>query len=64
MSKVHLFTAIFQIIVGILAIVAYIILAGSGEPIAKWTVTLALAVLFVIRGSYKLWNIVKNIKKK
>ena len=50
MSKWHLFSSIFQITVGIAAIIAYIVIAASGEPLGKWTVTLLLAIAFVIIG--------------
>ena len=50
MSKWHLFSSIFQITVGIAAIIAYIVIAASGEPLGKWTVTLLLAIAFVVIG--------------
>ena len=50
MSKWRLFSSIFQIAVGIAAIIAYIVIAASGEPLGKWTVTLLLAIAFVVIG--------------
>ena len=50
MSKWRLFSSIFQIVVGIAAIIAYIVIAASGEPLGKWTVTLLLAIAFVLIG--------------
>ena len=50
MSKWQLFSSIFQIAVGVAAIIAYIIIAVSGEPLGRWTVTLMLAIAFVILG--------------
>ena len=47
----NLFAAIFQIVVGIAAIVAYVIIAASGEALGKWTVTLLLAIAFVVIGA-------------
>ena len=49
-SKWQLFASIFQLIVGILAVVAYVILAFGGENMARWIVTLVLAVGFVVLG--------------
>lgn len=49
-SKWYLFYSIFQVIVGIAAIIAYIVIAAAGEPLGKWTVTLILAITFVIVG--------------
>ena len=51
----NLFAAIFQIVVGIAAIVAYVIIAASGEALGKWTVTLLLAIAFM-NSSYLDWN--------
>ena len=64
MKKWNLFAAIFQIVVGIAAIVAYIVVAASGEPLGKWTVTLLLAIAFVVIGVIGIidWNKSKNIK--
>ena len=50
MRKWYLFSSIFQVIVGIAAIIAYIVIAAAGEPLGKWTVTLILAIAFVIMG--------------
>ena len=59
-----MFAAIFQIVVGIAAIVAYVIIAASGEALGKWTVTLLLAIAFVVIGVIGIidWNKSKNIK--
>ena len=56
--------AIFQIVVGIATIVAYVIIAASGEALGKWTVTLLLAIAFVVIGVIGIidWNKSKNIK--
>ena len=64
MSKWCLFSSIFQIVVGIAAIVAYIIIAASGEPLGKWTITLLLAVAFVVIGVIGIadWKKSKNTK--
>ncbi len=50
MKKWNLFSSIFQITVGMAAIVAYVVLAASGEPIGRWTVTFILAIAFVVLG--------------
>ena len=65
MSKWCLFSYIFQIVVGFAAIVAYIIIAVSGEPLGKWTITLLLAIAFVVIGVVGLvdWQKSKNIKQ-
>ena len=50
MRKRYLFAAIFQFIVGVVAIIAYVVIAASGEPLGKWIVTLLLAIAFVVIG--------------
>ncbi len=64
MNKWRLFSSIFQIVVGIAAIIAYIVIAASGEPLGKWTVTLLLAIAFVVIGVIGIvdLNKSKNIK--
>ena len=64
MKKRNLFTAIFQIVVGIAAIIAYIVIAASGEPLGKWTVTLVLAAAFVAMGVINVIDYVKSDKNK
>lgn len=50
MKKWNLFSSVFQLIIGVLAIVAYVFVAASGEPLGKWTVTLVLAIAFAVLG--------------
>lgn len=49
-SKWQLFASIFQLIVGILAILSFVILGIGGENMTKWIVTLLLSVAFVVLG--------------
>ena len=49
-SKWNLISSIIQLVFGILAIIAFIILAINGEIMIKWIITLLLAVAFVIIG--------------
>ena len=62
MKKWNLFAAIFQIVVGIAAIVAYIVVAASGEPLVKWTITLILAIAFVVMGVINAIGYLKSNK--
>ena len=62
MKKRNLFAAIFQIVVGIAAIIAYIFVAASGEPLGKWTITLILAIAFVVMGVIDLIDFLKLSK--
>ncbi len=49
-SKWQLFSAIFQLVVGVAAIVSFAILAIGGENMTRWIVTLILSVAFVVLG--------------
>ncbi len=49
-SKWQLFSSVFQLFVGIIAIVSFAILGFSGENITKWIVTLILSIAFVVLG--------------
>lgn len=56
-----LIASIVQLVVGIAAIISHIIIAINGEEMLKWTVTLILAIGFVIIG---IIGIVDWIKAK
>ena len=49
-SKWNLISSIVQLVIGILAIVAFVVLSVSGENMIKWIITLLLAIAFVIVG--------------
>ena len=49
-SKWQLIASIFQLIVGLAAIISFAILGLGGENMAKWVVTLILSVVFVVLG--------------
>lgn len=50
MNKKNLFIAVFQLLIGVLAIVSFIILGINDEKLTKWIITLILAILYVILG--------------
>lgn len=50
MNKWRLFSSVFQIVVGVAAIIAYVVIAAFGEALGKWTITLILATAFLIMG--------------
>ena len=62
MKKWNIFAAIFQIAVGIAAIAAYIVVAASDEPLGKWTITLILAIAFVVIGIINAVDYAKSSK--
>lgn len=49
-SKWNLISSIIQLVIGILAIISFIIIALGGENITRWIVTLILAIAFVVLG--------------
>lgn len=49
-NKFYLFSSIFQLIVGIAGIIAFVILAINKEMMGKWIITLLLAIAFSIMG--------------
>lgn len=63
MSKWQLFSSIFQVVVGVAAIIAYVVIAAAGEPLGRWTVTLILAIAFVIIGIVGIVDWKKGNKK-
>ena len=63
MKKWNLFASIFQITVGTAAIIAYVLIAASGEALGKWTVTLLLAIAFVIMGMIGVIDVIKSNKR-
>ena len=49
-SKWNLISSIIQLVFGILAIIAFVVIAINGEVMTKWIITLLLAIAFVIIG--------------
>ena len=59
-SKWQLISSVFQLAVGIAAVVAFVVLAVNGENMARWIVTLILAVAFIVLGVIGLVSYVKQ----
>ncbi len=49
-SKFNLIASIFQLVVGVAAVLAFVVLGASGENMSKWIVTLILSIAFVVLG--------------
>ncbi|MEE1219903.1 MAG: hypothetical protein U0L20_08280 [Ruminococcus sp.] len=49
-SKFNLIASIFQLVIGIIAILAFFVLGINGEDMTRWIVTLILSVGFVVLG--------------
>lgn len=63
MKRWSLFAAVMQLCTGIAAVAAYIVLAAGGEPLGKWTVTLILAIAFIVLGAIGLADWVKEKRR-
>ena len=49
-SKWNLIASIFQLVIGILAIAAFVVAAVNGENMIKWIITLILAIAVAVLG--------------
>lgn len=49
-NKWNLISSIIQLVVGILAIIAFIIIAVNGENMTRWIGTLVLSIAFIVLG--------------
>ena len=61
-GKFHLTTSVFELIIGILAVVSFaLIVSDTAESAVKWIGALILAVIFIIMG---IAGIVRYCKDK
>ena len=60
MKKWPLISSVIQLCIGALAVVGYVFAAVGGEPFGKWTVTLVLAIAFVVLGAIGIVDWVKE----
>ena len=58
-----LIASIVQLVFGLAAVVSYFIIASFGEDMLKWTVTLVLAIGFIIIGVIGIVDWVKAKKQ-
>lgn len=61
-SKFRLIASIFQLVVGILAVLAFVVVGLSGEDMTKWIITLILAVAYVVLGVIGIVDYLKSGK--
>lgn len=54
--KWYLVASIFELIIGMAAVVAFIVLCVNGENMMKWIVTLILSVVFIVLGIVGIKN--------
>ena len=61
-NKLNFIASIFQLVIGILAIGAFVVVVASGENIGKWIITLILAIGFVFLGVMGIIDYKSNSK--
>lgn len=59
-DKVELIYGIFQVVIGILGIISYLILLIEREKFLKWTVAFILCIIFLIYGIKRIINYVRE----
>ncbi len=47
-NKWNLIASIFQLVIGVIAVLSFVIIGLNGENMAKWIVTLILSIAFVV----------------
>lgn len=50
MRKWKLAASVFQLVIGVLGVAAFIVLAVNNESMTRWIVTLVLAIAFAVMG--------------
>lgn len=59
-GKWQLFSSIFQLTIGVFAVVTFLILGFNDEELTKWIITLILAIAFIILGFIGIIDYKKN----
>ena len=59
-GKWQLFSSIFQLTIGIFAVVTFLILGFNDEELTRWIITLILAIAFIILGFIGIIDYKKN----
>ncbi len=59
-NKRNVFISIFQIVIGILAIIGFIAALLLEESMIKWTVTLILGITLIVFGTINMILFYKN----
>lgn len=59
-NKWYLVASVFQLVIGILAVISFVVLAINGEDMIRWIPTLLLSVAFVVLGIIHIINYKSN----
>ena len=58
-SKLYLASLIFQIVAGVAAIAAFVVLAVSREPMLRWVPALIAAIAYLVGGMIGIAGFIK-----
>ena len=61
--KFKLISSIFQITVGLLAVISFIIILINGGVVIKWIISFILGILFLIQGIVGIKDYIKERTK-
>ena len=59
-SKWYLIASVFELIIGIVAVLSFVILGLNDENMIKWIVTLILSVALIVLGIIGIFNYRSN----
>ena len=59
-GKWQLFSSIFQLTIGVFAVVTFLILGFNDEELTRWIITLILAIAFMVLGFIGVIDYKKN----
>lgn len=59
-GKWQLFSSIFHLIIGVFAVVAFLIPSFNDEELTRWIITLILAIAFMVLGFIGIIDYKKN----
>ena len=59
-SKWHLIASIFQLVIGVMAVVAFVVVGSNDENMIKWVATLLLSIGFIVLGVFGILDYKKG----
>ena len=58
--KWHLIASVFQLLIGAMAVVSFVVLWCCGEVMTRWIVTLILGIAFAVMGTMGIFDYKKK----
>ncbi len=59
-SKWNLFASIFQVVIGLLAVITFLVIMNETEDMTKWIITLLLSIGYIVLGILGIIGYVKS----